>query len=43
MPKIPTFTLAWSSVRETYELYETRDRGVLRIVPDSLEWFTWLD
>jgi LuxR family maltose regulon positive regulatory protein len=43
MPKIPAFTLAWSPVLETYELYETRDRGLLRIVPDSPEWFTWLD
>ena len=43
MPKIPTYTLAWSPARETYELYQTRDRGVLSIVPESREWFTWLD
>jgi len=43
MPKVPMYTLAWSSARETYELYQTRDREVLRIVADSLEWFTWLD
>jgi LuxR family maltose regulon positive regulatory protein len=35
--------LAWSSARETYELYETRERGVLRIVPGSPEWFSWLE
>ncbi len=43
MPKVPTFTLAWSPVREAYELYQTRDRGVLGIVPDDPAWFTWLD
>jgi LuxR family maltose regulon positive regulatory protein len=43
MPKIPIYALAWSSAREAYELYETPHRGILPIVPDSLEWFTWLD
>jgi LuxR family maltose regulon positive regulatory protein len=43
MPKVPTYTLAWSPVTEAYELYETRDRGVLRIVPDSPAWFAWLE
>ncbi|HKF38186.1 MAG TPA: hypothetical protein VKB35_14925, partial [Ktedonobacteraceae bacterium] len=43
MPKVPMFTLAWSSATGAYELYETRDRGVLGIVPDSPAWFTWLD
>ncbi len=43
MPKVPTYTLAWSSATEAYELYETRGRGVLSIVPDSPAWFTWLD
>ena len=43
MPKVPTYTLAWSSTIETYELYQTRDREALRIVPDSPAWFTWLD
>ncbi len=43
MPKVPMYTLAWSSARETYKLYQTRDREVLRIVTDSPEWFTWLD
>jgi LuxR family transcriptional regulator, maltose regulon positive regulatory protein len=43
MPKIPAYTLAWSSATETYELYETRDRGVLKIAPESPAWFTWLD
>src|SRR6266581_3822770 len=42
MPKVPAYTLAWSSAKAAYELYETRNRGVLRIVPDSPEWFTWL-
>jgi LuxR family maltose regulon positive regulatory protein len=37
------YTLAWSAVIEAYELYQTRDREVLRIVPDSPEWFAWLD
>jgi LuxR family maltose regulon positive regulatory protein len=43
MPKVPRYTLAWSSARETYELYETRDREVLRIAPGSPEWFAWLE
>src|SRR5437763_9764178 len=43
MPKIPTYTLAWSSTRQAYELYDTHDRGVLKIAPDSPAWFAWLD
>jgi LuxR family maltose regulon positive regulatory protein len=43
MPKVPAYTLAWSPVIEAYELYQTRDREVLSIVPDSPAWFTWLD
>jgi LuxR family maltose regulon positive regulatory protein len=43
MPKVPVYTLAWSSITAAYELYETRDRAVLDIVPDSPAWFTWLD
>jgi len=43
MPKVPMYTLAWSAVIEAYELYETRDRRVLRIVPESLARFAWLD
>ena len=43
MPKVPVYTVAWSPATETYELYQTRDREALRIVPDSPEWFTWLD
>ena len=42
MPKVPTNTLAWSSAREDYELYQTRDRGILSIIPDSSEWFARL-
>jgi LuxR family maltose regulon positive regulatory protein len=43
MTKVPAYTLAWSSAGETYELYQTRDRGVLNILPESPEWFTWLE
>jgi hypothetical protein len=43
MPKVPAYTLACSPATEAYELYETRDRGVLPIVPDSPAWFAWLD
>ncbi len=43
MPKVPAYTLAWSSVTGAYELYQTRDRGVLTIAPDSPAWFAWLD
>ncbi len=35
MPKVPRYTVAWSSATETYELYETRDREEFGIVPDS--------
>src|SRR5215831_1759965 len=43
MSKVPAYTLAWSPAIATYELYQTRDREVLRIVPDSPEWFAWLE
>jgi ATP/maltotriose-dependent transcriptional regulator MalT len=43
MPKVPTYTLAWSSAIGAYELYQTHDRNVLRIVLGSPEWFVWLD
>jgi hypothetical protein len=43
MPKVPAYTLAWSPAIEAYELYETRDREALRIVPESPSWFAWLD
>lgn len=43
MPKVPAYTLAWSPAREAYELYETRSREALKILPDSPEWFAWLD
>src|SRR5215831_4795953 len=43
MSKVPAYTLAWSPAIATYELYQTRDREVLRIALDSPEWFAWLD
>jgi LuxR family transcriptional regulator, maltose regulon positive regulatory protein len=43
MPKVPAYTFAWVSTTDAYKLYQTRDREVLRIVPESPEWFTWLD
>ncbi len=43
MPKVPTSTLAWSPATQTYELYGTRNREGLGIVPDSPAWFAWLD
>src|SRR6266704_1023389 len=43
MPKVPMYTLAWSSATQAYELSQTRDWGTLRIIPDSPEWFAWLD
>jgi LuxR family maltose regulon positive regulatory protein len=43
MPKVTMYTLAWSYATETYELYQTRDRGTLGIVPESPAWFAWLD
>ena len=43
MPKVPIYTLAWSSTTAAYELYETRDRGMLGIAPESPAWFAWLE
>lgn len=43
MPKAPMYTLAWFPTVATYELYETRSREVLQIVPESPEWFSWLE
>jgi len=43
MAKVPTYTLAWSSTIEAYELYQMRDRGMLSIIPGSPEWFAWLN
>jgi ATP/maltotriose-dependent transcriptional regulator MalT len=43
MPKVPMYTLSWLFTKETYELYQTRDRGILGIDPESPEWFAWLD
>src|SRR5215471_18155916 len=43
MANVPIYTLAWSSATETYDLYATRTREALRIVPDSPAWFTWLE
>jgi ATP/maltotriose-dependent transcriptional regulator MalT len=43
MPKVPAYTLAWSPATETYELYQTRDRQGLGIVPESPAWCAWLD
>ena len=42
MAKAPMYTLAWSPARAAYELYQTRDRKGLGIVPESPEWFAWL-
>ena len=43
MPKVPAYTLAWSSETKAYELSETRSREVLKIAPGSPAWFSWLD
>jgi ATP/maltotriose-dependent transcriptional regulator MalT len=43
MPKVPTYTIAWSSSTQAYTLYESRDRRPLSIVPGSSAWFAWLD
>jgi LuxR family maltose regulon positive regulatory protein len=43
MPNVPAYTLTWSSAKEAYELYQTRDREGLGMVPDSPTWFAWLD
>jgi hypothetical protein len=43
MAKVPMYTLSWTPATGVYELYQTPDREVLRIVPDSTEWFAWLE
>src|SRR5215831_14811257 len=43
MPKIPRYTLTWSSTTGAYKLYQTRDRGILSIIPGNSEWFAWLE
>src|SRR5215472_14351781 len=43
MPKVPMHTLTWSPARDAYELYLMPDREALRIVPESPEWFAWLE
>ncbi len=43
MPRVPVYTLAWSPVTATYELYQTRDREGLKILPESPAWFAWLE
>ena len=43
MAKVPMYTITWSSAREAYELYRTRDRDRLSIIPGSPEWFAWLE
>jgi LuxR family transcriptional regulator, maltose regulon positive regulatory protein len=43
MPKVSAYTLSWSPATAAYELYQTHDRRMLSIVPDSPAWFVWLD
>jgi LuxR family maltose regulon positive regulatory protein len=43
MAKVPVYTQAWSPTTATYELYQTRDRGALNIIPGSPAWFAWLE
>ena len=42
MQKVTAYTLAWSPTRQAYELYESRFRETLPVVPESSAWFTWL-
>lgn len=43
MPRIPTYTLAWSPEQTTYKVYETRGQQALLVVPESSGWSSWLD
>jgi hypothetical protein len=43
MPKVPLYPLGWLPIIEVYELYRTQDQEALRIIPDSPEWFAWLE
>jgi LuxR family transcriptional regulator, maltose regulon positive regulatory protein len=42
MPKVTAYTLAWSTSKHEYELYESRLREMLPIAPGSTAWFNWL-
>jgi LuxR family maltose regulon positive regulatory protein len=43
MPKVPTYTLAWSSSAQAYTLGEGPDQRPLSIVVGSSSWYAWLD
>ena len=43
MPRVPVYTLAWSSTTQAYTLSGSRDSRPLNIVPESPDWFVWLD
>jgi len=43
MPKVPTYTLAWSSSTQAYTLREGPDQRHLSVVPGSSAWYCWLD
>src|SRR5215469_2023171 len=43
MAKVPMYTLSWTPATGVYELYQTADREMLRMVPDSPAWFAWLE
>jgi LuxR family transcriptional regulator, maltose regulon positive regulatory protein len=43
MPKVPTYTLAWSSTTQAYTLGEGPDQRPLSIVVGSAAWYAWLD
>src|SRR5215469_10602390 len=43
MPRVSTYRLAWLPAIKAYELYQTHDQRALNILPESPEWFAWLD
>ena len=43
MPRVPAYTLAWVPATQAYEIYQTHERGVLTLDPESPAWFAWLD
>ncbi len=43
MPKHARYMLAWSPLRQTYELYESQSSEALAIASDDHAWLAWVD
>ena len=43
MPKVAAYTIRWASAQHRYEVYEHSSATALTMLPESPEWFVWLD